>query len=134
MHKCNPTPAPIVKGVKFGKFQCPRNQYEINEINAVPYASVVGSLMFAQVCTRSGLAFVTGMLGRYQKNPGKPHWDGVKKALRYLQGTKGLMLMYKKSDAPLEIVGYSDSNFTGCLDTEKSTSGYIFTLVNEVIS
>jgi hypothetical protein len=36
------------------------------------------------------------------------------------------MLTYKKSDAPLEIVGYSDSDFTGCLDTEKSTSGYIY--------
>jgi hypothetical protein len=67
-----------------------------------------------------------------RKNPGKPHYDGVKKALRYLQGTKGLMLTYKKSDAPLEIVGYSD--FAGCLDTEKSTSGYIFTLVNGDIS
>jgi hypothetical protein len=44
------------------------------------------------------------------------------------------MLTYKKSNAPLEIVGYSDSDFAGCLDTEKSTSGYIFTLVNEVIS
>jgi hypothetical protein len=42
------------------------------------------------------------------------------------------MLTYKKSDAPLEIVGYSD--FAGCLDTEKSTSGYIFTLVNGDIS
>jgi hypothetical protein len=74
------------------------------------------------------------MLGRYQKNPGKPYWDGVKKGLRYLQGTKGLMLMYKKSDAPLEIVGYSDSDFAGCLDTGKSISGYIFTLTNRVIS
>jgi hypothetical protein len=36
------------------------------------------------------------------------------------------MLTYKKSDAPLEIVGYSDSDFVGCLDTEKSTSGYIY--------
>jgi hypothetical protein len=44
------------------------------------------------------------------------------------------MLTYEKSDAPLEIVGYSDSDFAGCLDTEKSTSGYIFTLTNEVIS
>jgi hypothetical protein len=44
------------------------------------------------------------------------------------------MLTYKKSDAPFEIVGYSDSDFSGCLDTEKSTSGYIFTLANEVIS
>jgi hypothetical protein len=67
MHKCNPTLAPIVKGIKFGKFQCHRNQYEINEIKAVPYASVVGSLIYAQVCTCSDLAFVTGMLGRYKK-------------------------------------------------------------------
>jgi hypothetical protein len=42
--------------------------------------------------------------------------------------------MYKKSNAPLEIVGYLDSDFAGFLDTEKSTSGYIFILVNEVIS
>jgi hypothetical protein len=67
MHKCNPTPAPIVKGVKFGKFQSHRNQYEIDEMKAVPYAYVVGSLMYAQICTRSDLAFVTEMLGRYQK-------------------------------------------------------------------
>jgi hypothetical protein len=123
----------IVKGVKFGKFQCPRKQYEINEMKAVPYASVVERLMYAQVCTRPDLAFVTRMLGRYQKNPDKPHWDGAKKDLRYLHGTKCRMLTYKKSDAPLEIVGYSDSDFTGCLDTEKSTSGYIFTLINGVI-
>jgi hypothetical protein len=90
--------------------------------------------MYAHVCTRPDLAFVTGMLGRYQKNPSKPHWDGVKKALRYLQGTKGLMLTYKKSDAPLKIVGYSDLDFTGCLDIEKFTSGYIFTLANGAIS
>jgi hypothetical protein len=72
-----------------------------------------------------------GMTSSY---PGKPHWDGVKKALRYLQGTKGLMLTYKKSNAPLEIVGYSNSDFAGCLDTKKSTSRYIFTLANGAIS
>jgi hypothetical protein len=133
MHKCNPTPAPTVKGVKFEKFQCPRNQYEINEMKAVSYTSAVRSLMYAQVCTCPDLAFVTGMLGRYQKNTGKLHWDGAKKDLRYLHGTKGVMLTYEKSDAPLEIVGYSDSDFAGCLDTEKSTSGCIFTLTNGAI-
>jgi hypothetical protein len=30
MHACIPTPAPIVKGDKYGSFQSPRNQYEIN--------------------------------------------------------------------------------------------------------
>jgi hypothetical protein len=114
MHKCNLTPASIVKSVKFEKFQCPRNQYEIDEMKAVPYASAVRNLMYAQVYTCPDLAFVTGMFGRYPKNSGKPHWDGVKKVLRYLQYTKGLMLTYKKSDAPLEIVGYSDSDFAGC--------------------
>jgi hypothetical protein len=53
-------------------------------MKAVPYASAVGSLVYAQVCTRPDLTFVIGMLGRYQKNPGKPHWDEVKKILRYL--------------------------------------------------
>jgi hypothetical protein len=53
-------------------------------MKAVPYTSAVGSLMYAQVCTRSDFAFVTGMLGRYQKNPAKLHWDEVKKVLRYL--------------------------------------------------
>jgi hypothetical protein len=40
------------------------------------------------------------------------------------------MLTYKKSNAPLEIVGYLDLDFVCCLDTEKSTSGYIITLAN----
>jgi hypothetical protein len=52
------------------------------------------------------------MLGRYQKNPGVSHWNGIKKVLRYIQGIKGLMLMYERSDS-LEIVGYSDSDFVG---------------------
>jgi hypothetical protein len=89
--------------------------------------------MYAQVCTRSDLAFVTGMLGRYQKNPDISHWNGIKKALRYIQGTKGLMLTYERSDS-LEIVGYLDSDFADCLDTDRSTSGYVFKLAGGAIS
>ena len=46
----------------------------------------------------------------------------VKKALRYVQGTKGLMLTYRRSDT-LEIEGYSDADFAGDIDDRKSTSG-----------
>jgi hypothetical protein len=133
MHACNPMPAPIVKGDKYGSFQSPRNQYEIDQMKSVPYASAIGSLMYAQVCTRSDLAFVIGMLGRYQKNPGINHWNGINKALRYIQGTKGLMLTYERPDI-LEIVGYSDLDFVGCLDTDRSTSGYVFKLAGGAIS
>jgi hypothetical protein len=73
------------------------------------------------------------MLARYQKNSGISHWNGIKKDLRYIQGTKGLMLTYERSDS-LEIVGYSDSDFTGCLDTDRSTSSYVFKLAGGAIS
>jgi hypothetical protein len=99
MHACNPTSAPIVKGNKYGSFQSLRNQYEIDQIKSVPYASAIESLIYAQVCTRSDLTFVTGMLDRYQKNPGVSHWNGIKKTLRYIQGIKSLMLTYERSDS-----------------------------------
>ena len=102
-------------------------------MKTIPYASAVGNIMYAQVCTRPDLAFITGMLGRYQSNSEINHWNAVKKALRYIQDTKDLMLTYKKSDN-LEVVGYSDADFAGCVDAKKSTSGYIFTLASGAIS
>ena len=53
MHVSKPTPAPIVKGNRFGNLQCFRNQYEINQKNMVPNASTVGSLMSVQVQVRT---------------------------------------------------------------------------------
>ena len=73
------------------------------------------------------------MLGRYQSNPGKDHWVAAKKALQYLQGTKDLMLVYRKTDA-LEIIGYSNADWGGCKDTNKSTSGYVFTQAGGAVS
>jgi hypothetical protein len=102
-------------------------------MKSVPYASAVRSLMYAQLCTRPDLAFVTGMLDRYQKSPGISHWNRIKKALRYIQVTKGLMLTHERSDS-LEIVGYSDLDFAGCLDTDRSTSGYVFKFAGGAIS
>jgi hypothetical protein len=73
------------------------------------------------------LAFITGVLGRYQENPDIEHWKMVKKALRYAQGTNELMLTYRRSDY-LEIRWYSDADFARDKDDRKSTSGYDFTL------
>ena len=73
MHACKPSHAPIIKGNSFREFQCLRNQYEIDRMKAVPYALVIGSLQYAQVCTHPNLAFVTGLLGRYQSNLGIEH-------------------------------------------------------------
>ncbi|KAL4284856.1 hypothetical protein GQ457_16G014820 [Hibiscus cannabinus] len=70
MKDCSPSVAPIVKGDKFNLNQCPKNEFEREQMKNIPYASVVGSLIYAQVCTRPDIAFFVGMLGRYQSNPG----------------------------------------------------------------
>jgi hypothetical protein len=84
MHAFNHTAAPIVKGDKYGGFQSPKNHYEIDEMKSVPYASAIERLMYALVCTNPDLTLVIRMLSRYQKNLGADHWNGIKKALRYI--------------------------------------------------
>ncbi|RZB63650.1 GDSL esterase/lipase isoform C [Glycine soja] len=59
--------------------------------------------------------------GRYQSNPGIDHWRTTKKVMRYFQGTKDYMLIYRQTDN-LDEIGYSDSDFAGCVDSRKSTS------------
>ena len=71
--------------------------------------------------------------GRYQSNPGLDHWKAAKKVLRYLQGTKEYMLTYRRFDH-LELIGYSDSDYAGCVDTRKSTCGYLYFLSGGAIS
>ncbi|XP_047340821.1 secreted RxLR effector protein 161-like [Impatiens glandulifera] len=61
------------------------------------------------------------------------HWKAAKRVMRYLKKTKDYMLTYRRSDH-LEIVGYSDSDFVGCPDSRRSTSGYVYTLAGGAIS
>ncbi|RDX91305.1 hypothetical protein CR513_26740, partial [Mucuna pruriens] len=55
---------PIAKGDKFSLK---------NEIQKIPYASTVGSLMYAQVCTRPDIVFLVKVLGKYLNNPIMQH-------------------------------------------------------------
>ncbi|RVW22648.1 Retrovirus-related Pol polyprotein from transposon TNT 1-94 [Vitis vinifera] len=125
--------APIVKGDRFNLDQCPKNDLEREQMKNIPYAFAVGSLMYVQVCTRPDIAFAVGMLGRYQSNPGIDHCKVAKKVMKYFQGTKDYMLMYRWT-VNLEVIGYSDLDYTGCIDSRKSTSGYVFMLAGGAIS
>ncbi|RVW62328.1 Retrovirus-related Pol polyprotein from transposon TNT 1-94 [Vitis vinifera] len=118
-------------GDKFSRAQCPQNDDEREEMRTIPYSSVVGSLMYAQVCIHPDIAFVVGMLGRYLSNPRSQHWKAAKKVLRYLQGTKDLMLTYQRTNL-LDVVGFCDADFAGCIDDKKSTTGYIFMMAGEL--
>ena len=85
------------------------------------------------ICTRPDIAFVVNVLGQYFSNPEHDHSIAAKTVMRYLQKIKDFMLIYKKVDN-LEVVGYTDSDFGGCLDHLKSISGYIFMLAGGAIS
>ncbi|RVX07895.1 Retrovirus-related Pol polyprotein from transposon TNT 1-94 [Vitis vinifera] len=133
MSNCAPGDTPVAEGDKFSLHQCPKNELEKKDMERFPYASAIGSLMYAQVCTRPDIAYIVGMLDRYLSNPSMDHWKKAKRVMRYLQRTKDYMLTYRRS-SHLEIVGYSDSDFAGCLDSRRSTSGYIFMLAGGAVS
>ena len=64
---------PFKHGLVFSKDQCPKTQEERDCIAGVPYASVVGNLMYAVLCTRPDIYFAIGMVSKYQSNPGPEH-------------------------------------------------------------
>jgi len=85
MQECKSGDTPVVKGDKFSLKQCPKGNLEIQEMQKSLYASAVGSLMYAQVCTRPDIAYIVGVLGRYLSNPGMDHWKAAKRVMRYLK-------------------------------------------------
>ncbi|RVW80053.1 Retrovirus-related Pol polyprotein from transposon TNT 1-94 [Vitis vinifera] len=86
-----------------------------------------------KVCTIPDIAFAIGMLGRYQSDLGIKHWKDAKKVMRYLQGSKDYMFICRRVDN-LEVIGYSNSDYVGCIDSRKSTLRYDFMLAGGVVS
>ena len=73
IQNCKPRDVLVIKGDKFNKDQCPKIEIKPTEMNDRRFGSALGSLMYAQVCTRSDIAFIVGVLGRYQSNPMNDH-------------------------------------------------------------
>lgn len=81
------------------------------------YASAVGNLMYAMVCTRLDLAYVVSMVSRYMHNPGKDHQNAVKCIFRYLKGTTDMGLVFDKTlITSTNVVGFVNSDYGGDLD------------------
>ena len=117
---------PTRHGISLSKQQCPKTPQEEEDMRRIPYASAVGSLMYAMLCTRPDICYAVGVVSRYQSNPGQEHWIAVKHVLKYLRRTRDYMLVYSGGD--LNLLGYTDSDFQSDKDSRKSTSGSVFTL------
>ena len=119
MQDSKPMKVPIPVGVKLSTEQCPKTQEEEEDMSRVPYASAVGSLMYAMVYTRPDIAHVVGVLSRFMSKPGKEHWTTVKRVFRYLRGTSDYGLCYQGRlglDRVFNIHGFVDVDSVGDLD------------------
>ncbi|KAJ0714724.1 putative RNA-directed DNA polymerase [Helianthus annuus] len=130
--RTKPRNTPLGSHFKLTKDQSPKSDKERAEMLNVPYASAVGSLMYAMVCTRPDIAHAVGVISRFMSDPGREHWEAVKWLLRYLKGTSRMGLCFKGKDAILR--GYSDADLGGCKKTFKSTTGYVFTVGGTAVS
>jgi reverse transcriptase-like protein len=96
------------------------------------YARLVGSLMYIMLGTRADIAFTVSALSRYLAKPTDQHLLAAKRVLRYLRGSSDLVLVYRGDLRPL--IGYTDADWGGDMDTRRSTSGYLFNIGSGAIS
>ncbi|KAM1216803.1 hypothetical protein ACFX2J_013044 [Malus domestica] len=73
---------PVRHGIHLSKSMEPKTPEEIRQMNMIPYASAIGSLMYAMICTRPDIAYAVSITSRYQSNPGPEHWVAVKTVLK----------------------------------------------------
>ena len=102
-------------------------------MSVIPYASAIGSLMYAMICTRPDIVYVVSITSRYQSNPGSEHWALVKIVLKYLRRTKDMFLVYGGA-TKLRVEAYTDADFQSDVDDRSSNSGYVFTLNGGAVS
>ena len=91
----------------------------------VPYRQVIGSLMYLMTGTRPDIAFAIGKLSQHCEKPLHCHWVALKRVLRYVSGTRTHGILFD-GRAGTQTRGYSDSDWAGCVESRKSTSGCVF--------
>nr|GEX76482.1 retrotransposon protein, putative, Ty1-copia subclass [Tanacetum cinerariifolium] len=85
---------PLHHGIKISKDLCAKTDEELDRMSRVPYALVVGSIMYDMTCTRPDVSFALSMISRHQHNLGEGHWTAVKNILKYLRNTVDMFLVY----------------------------------------
>ncbi|KAL8483135.1 hypothetical protein ACS0TY_025988 [Phlomoides rotata] len=64
---------PFGQHLKLSVQQCPKSKNDRSLMNNIPYASSVGSLMYAMVCCRPDLTHAMSIVSRYMTDPRRPH-------------------------------------------------------------
>ncbi|GJV31848.1 retrotransposon protein, putative, ty1-copia subclass [Tanacetum coccineum] len=117
---------PMMEKLDYRKSQGAKTPTEVQRMQRVPYASAIGSIMYAVRCTRPDVAFTQNLCSRFQQNPREIHWTAVKTILNYLHGYS---VCRQHGYAVLEIgqMRFLVKSWADRDDT-KSQTGYVFVL------
>jgi uncharacterized protein (DUF927 family) len=110
---------PMSHGITLSKKQCPSKPDEQERMRVIPYASAIGSIMYAMLCTCLDVSYALSAMSRYQSNYGEAHWTIIKNILKYLKRTKEAFLMFG-GEEELVVKGYSDASFQTDADDSNS--------------
>ena len=115
---------PILQGIKLSKTQNPTTAEDGKRMKVIPYASAIGSIKYAMLCTRPIVYLAMSLVRGYNSDLGVDHWTTVKIILRYLKRTKEMFLGYG-GDKEFIVKGYVDASFDTDPDDSECQSGYI---------
>jgi Reverse transcriptase (RNA-dependent DNA polymerase) len=96
------------------------------------FRSIVGALQYVTI-TRPDVSFAVNRVSQYMHAPTTAHWMAVKRILRYLKGTVAHGLAIQLSSSPT-INAFADSDWAGCPDNRRSTTGYLVYFGSNLIS
>ena len=134
MQDCKLGKVPIPVGLKLSVDQCPKSKEEIEYMDNVTYASAIGCLMYAMVCTQLDIAHAMGVLSRIMMILGKEHWTTIKRLFIYLRGTIDFSIRYHGNFEDIGVHSFVDFDWPGDINDRRSTSGYVFKLFGGVVS
>ena len=68
----------MLQGVKLSKTQSPTTAKDRKRMKVIPYASAIGSIKYAILCTRPIVYPVLSLAREYNSDLGVDHWTAVK--------------------------------------------------------
>lgn len=108
-------------------------EIEAVHMDDIPYASAVGSLMYAMVGSGPDIAHAVGLVSCFMRNPGRIHWEAVKWILWYIKGTYNYSLTFTNGSS-FRVEGFCDADYATDLDRSRSVTGYIYQVGGNIVS